>query len=149
MHRTVPLMTVVGVFITSDVMTALLAQSAGLVDPGMGSLIGNLGVMGVLIWHMWYHTTKTYPGMLDKFGAELDKIRETFAREQSAARVEHDRETNELRNMLYQNMQAMRTAVHDVKDTANTAITKVASGAPPIRWEVRREPEKQAGEPTP
>lgn len=103
----------------------LFAQSGTpTIDPGMGSLIGNLGIMGVLVWHLWYHTTHSYPKMIDKFATEQEKARVLFQTEQRELRESNAREQNELRNMLIQTMSAMRTAVHDVKDTANTAITK-------------------------
>src|SRR5688572_16624391 len=104
----------------------LLAQSP-VIDPGVGALIGNVGIVGILVWHLWYHTTHSYPKMLDKFGLEVEQMRKTFQQEQREAR-EHDerekkeqrehaeRQANELRAMLIQNLQAMRTAVHDVRD---------------------------------
>lgn len=149
---------------TVTTLSLLLAQAPApappILDTGLGTLLGNLGIMGVLVWHMWYHTTKTYPMMLDKFSAEVGEMRKSFANEQTAlraaflteqaaARDSSARETAELRNMLFQNLQAMRTAVHDVKDTAQTAINR-ASAPPAVRWETRKEtptpaPEGQNG----
>ena len=95
-------------------------------DPGIASLIGNLGVVGILVWHLWYHTTHSYPRMMDKFADEVEKIRAAFSHEQVESRNYHEHQTNELRSMLIQSMQAMRTAVHDVRDTAQTAINASA-----------------------
>lgn len=36
-----------------------------------GSIAANLGVAGVLAWYLYYNTTKTLPGMLEAFRAEL------------------------------------------------------------------------------
>jgi hypothetical protein len=103
----------------------LVAQT-GALDPTLGTLIGNLGIMGVLVWHLWYHTTHSYPQMLSKFTEEVDKLRDAFQREQEAQRSFASRETAELRNMLIQNLQAMRVAVHDVKDTAQSVMSQSA-----------------------
>ena len=105
---------------------ALVAQ-APVIDTGLGSLIGNIGIVGVLVWHLWYHTTRSYPNMLDKFGIELEKMRAAFRHEQEAQRVADAAEQAELRAMLIQSLQAMRTAVHDVKDTAQVTVGKVAA----------------------
>lgn len=127
----------------------LFAQQTGgtPVDAGIGNLVGNLGIMGVLVWHLWYHTTRTYPEMLAKFEAETGKMRaafeaeqdamraaflaeqkaqrEAFLAEQSAQRSHDERETAELRKVLLQTLAGMRTAVHDVRDTAQSTINKL------------------------
>lgn len=115
----------------------LFAQTP-ILDPGIGSLIGNIGIVGILVWHLWYHTTHSYPKMLDKFSEEVEKIRVSFQREQQeqrnhdqaqreADRSHDEKEKSELRSMLIQNLQAMRTAVHDVRDTAQAAVIKAAA----------------------
>lgn len=117
-------------------------------DPGIGSLIGNLGIMGVLVWHLWYHTTHSYPKMLDKFAeeqklsresfdlaidrqekiflAEQEKMREAFDRALATQRAHDAKEQAELRAVMIQTLQAMRTAVHDVRDTSQQTMNKVA-----------------------
>lgn len=73
------------------------------------------------------------------FKETFDAMRNTFLAEQQALRAEnrddrvqirqrHAEEIAEWRKMLNENMQAMRIAVHDVKDTASVAIneTKLA-----------------------
>ena len=108
-------------------LAALVAQGgAGGPDTGLVSLFGNLGVMSVLVWHMWYHTTRTYPTMLDRFAAELEKVREAFILEQTRSRDFHRAENTELRNLLIANLQVHRAAVHDVRDTAQSALGQVA-----------------------
>jgi hypothetical protein len=119
----------------------IFAQSAPpMIDPAIGTLLGNLGIMGVLVWYLWYDTTKSRPKMLDKFSEEQEKIRQTFATEQQALRLTfaaeqsalrdaNAKETRELRAMLIETMKGFRTAVHDVKDTANQAILKTEQTA--------------------
>jgi hypothetical protein len=131
----------------------LLGQTGPLLDPGIGSVIGNVGIVGILVWHLWYHTTHSYPKMLAQFAAEQQLLRDANAKEQKELRDIFDRvqeanrrafleeqrllrehtakETDELRRMLLQTMQAMRVAVHDVKDTAQTTMNKVAEAAIP------------------
>jgi len=109
----------------------IIAQSVAGMD-GLGTLIGNLGVVAVLVWHLWYITTQAQPKMLKDFADQLEKIRLAREEERKATDRDHDkereasaRETAELRAMLIQILQGMRTAVHDVKDTAQSAINKV------------------------
>lgn len=114
---------------------SLVCQQAGpSIDPGFASLLGNLGVIGVLVWHLWYHTTKGYPNVVATFAAEAEKQRKVFADEMQAERLERKlerdqsaRELAEMRGMLINVLQGMRTAVHDVKDTAQTAINRAAA----------------------
>jgi hypothetical protein len=124
--------------LVAGTLLKILGQAAPTMDPGIGTLVGNLGIMGVLVWHLWYHTTHSYPKMLERFTAEQDaqrklflteqsEQRSLFAKEQADARAFTARETGELRAMLIQNLQAMRTAVHDVRDTAQTAMLKKAA----------------------
>ena len=126
----------------------MFAQNTGdKVDANIGALVGNLGIMGVLVWHLWWTTTRTYPEMLAKFQSETSAMREAFDREQAELRGVFDREQrtmrdaflaeqkaqrdhnsqvqSELRTVLIQHMQAMRTAVHDVKDTAQVTLNKI------------------------
>lgn len=130
MHDFAVLMTLTGI-----VAVKLLAD--GELAPGMTGLIGNLGIMGVLVWHLWYHTTKTYPNMLTQFKQEQEESRNTFLKEQDQSRAAflreqqmlrdhcHD-ELTELRGMVIQTLTSMRVAVHDVKDATQSAILKDA-----------------------
>ncbi len=115
-----------------------------LLDPGVGSVIGNVGIVGILIWHLWYHTSHSYPRMLERFAEEQQRLRDAFSKEQEAIRGafleeqrmyrEHSsRETMELRNMLIETLRGMRVAVHDVKDTAQVAVTKAAEAVEQIK----------------
>ena len=113
------------------------------IDPGLGSLIGNLGVVVVLAWFLYYTTTKSQPDMLKQFAAENEKSRAereaeriSDEKESNAWRGAKEREMNELRSMLIQSLQDsaltrqdMRIAVHDVKDTAQTAVNQAAVAA--------------------
>jgi hypothetical protein len=116
------------VFQDLPVVLATIWSSAsifGQVAPdGIVALVGNMGIMGVLVWHLWYHTTHSYPRMLDTFTKELGHMREAFVSEQNATRSFHDRQSTELRSMLIQNMNSMRTAVHDIKDTAQAVVSR-------------------------
>lgn len=121
------------------------------IGPGLGTLLGNVGIMGVLIWHLWYHTTVAQPKILGSFREEMEKVRQenateraaeraayateraaeraAFATEQQQTREYAEREKAELRAMLLQNMTATRVAVHDVRDTAQVMMNKVAEVA--------------------
>jgi hypothetical protein len=134
----------------------LFAQEVS-VSPGIGSLIGNVGVLGILVWYLWYNTSVSQPKALDKFSNEQAALRESSEREQAALRAAFAseqkelraafaseqaslrdsfaeelarmrahtaQEAAELRAILAQAIGSMRLAVHDVKDTAHTAIVK-------------------------
>lgn len=73
-------------------------------------------------------------GSRETFHKTLETVRSVFSAEQSALRLEnredrrmireaHALEISEWRKMVLENMTAMRTAVHDVKDTAQLVIT--------------------------
>lgn len=145
---------------------ALPAQADGAVAPELINLVGNLGIVGVLVWHLWYHTTHSYPAMqrqyaeqaeklettftahvnrLEKtFVAHVERLESAFTREQDASREHNHRETTavrqdnaELRNMLIRTMESMRTAVHDVKDTVNAQMSKDQLLAEQLRREAK------------
>jgi hypothetical protein len=116
-------------------LAPLLAQAAPpILDPGLSSLIGNLGVVGVLIWHLYY-STQASPRMLDKFAAEAAQQREAnradreadralFRQEQESLRQQSAREMDSLRAMLMENLRESRRAVHDIRDVAQTVVAK-------------------------
>lgn len=99
------------------------------VDPGVQSLVSNLGVIGVLVWYLWHNTTKTLPSMQEKFLADQAAARAVFAQEQADARAADSAEKAKLREMLINTIKEMRTAVHDVKDAANKAIVSTEAAA--------------------
>lgn len=105
--------------------TAVFAEGLA-IDPALSALIGNLGVIGVLIWHLWYHTTKAQPEMLRNFTAALKEGVDSHEREQKATREFHAKEMAEMRVMFLQALASFRTAVHDVKDTAQVVVTRTA-----------------------
>jgi hypothetical protein len=126
---------------------ALLAQVTS-IEPGMAGLFGNVVTAGVLAWYVIYDVRVRTPAMLAAFAAQLEENRRTFREEQASTRqsfllvVESlrtsfhaeqmairnhcDKESTELRNMLIDNLKAYRTAVHDVRDTAQTLISQKA-----------------------
>lgn len=139
--------------LVGGVQAATVAQaSSGLsVDPGVSTLVSNLGVIGVLVWYLWYDTTKSRPKMLADFAAELAATRTAFhaeqaalradftqelaaqraafQAEQAALRADHAQEMGEMRGMVASVIAHVRTFAHDVKDTANTAIVKATLAA--------------------
>jgi hypothetical protein len=136
-----------GLAMFGSIALKVFGQTAPALDPGLVGLIGNLGIVGVLIWHL-YHTTQSHPKMLERFSVEADRMRAESAREQQEARAAFAREQAEsrasflgeqkaqrdffnkemaeMRTMLISTLTAMRSAVHEVKDTANTAINQKA-----------------------
>lgn len=124
----------------------LLAVDPGVMDPGIATLVGNVGVVGVLIWYLWFSTTKTLPRLTktftdestlqrNAFASAIEAMRMTFSQEQAAMRQQfgieqsgmrqsHEREMSDYKKMLLDNMDAFRRAVHDVKNTADLAVKK-------------------------
>lgn len=97
------------------------------VDPGLSALIGNLGVIGVLIWHLWYHTTKSQPLMLERFAAEQKEMRLAFERDKKEQQDVHERQLTRLQEMFVQTLTAFRTAVHDFRDATGAAVLQTAA----------------------
>lgn len=134
-------------------VVALFAQDTGggPMDPGIGSLIGNVGVMSVLIWYLWFNTTRTYPEMQRNFRdearqardafvleqqssrqaflTEQAQLRESFLREQRESRSHDERVQAELRVMFSQLAEKFRLAVHDTRDIAQVSLNKVTEQA--------------------
>lgn len=110
--------------------------------PGLDALGGGSGWIGagllgaVLAWLMFKHLPakdQQLKDLVDVYVAErahdrteVTDLRGTFALEQKLQREAHARQMNEMQALLLQTIKEMRTAVHDVKDTANTAILKTA-----------------------
>ena len=117
-------------------------------DPGISSLVSNLGVIGVLVWYLWYDTTVARPKRDDQFlkesqsqresaALEIKAMRETFEAEQRAMRDQHARDMAEMRQMHLAAIKEFRTAVHDMRDAGQVTLNKVqqiaaqAQGADP------------------
>ena len=103
----------------------------------IGAIVGQLGVVGVLVWYLWYKTARADPKKDEHHSKEIEALRLAFAAEREADReankeeikTQRDadaQEKRELRSMVVQMAASMRTAVHDVRDTAQQTITKVA-----------------------
>jgi len=67
-------------------------------------------------------------GMRTTFAAEQGLLRQAFSTEQVAARSHFEKENAELRTMLIENLKGMRTAVHDVRDTAQELMGSKVDG---------------------
>lgn len=112
----------------------VLAQATGL-EPSVITLIGNGVTVAVLAFYVIYDLKTRTPNMLTAFHAEqkatrdeyraiIDGMREAFLSEQAAMRAQYDGQLAELRRVLFETMKSMRVAVHDVKDTAQTLMSK-------------------------
>jgi hypothetical protein len=112
----------------------LLGQATNM-DPGILSLVGNGVTIVVLAWYVFYDVKTRTPNMLAAFHAEqkatraeyreiIDGMRVMFLSEQAGLRAQYDRQLEELRQILFDTMKSMRVAVHDVKDTAQTLMSK-------------------------
>ena len=62
----------------------------------------------------------------EKLDLRFERLLSLFQQEQRDQRVHDSNQTAELRSVMLQAFQAMRTAVHDVKDTANKAVVASA-----------------------
>jgi hypothetical protein len=62
--------------------------------------------------------------MRTAFLLEQSEMRKTFQAEQAASRAQFNIDQEGLRKMLWEAMNAMRTAVHDVRDTAQNLMTQ-------------------------
>jgi hypothetical protein len=70
------------------------------------------------------HYVAIVEAMRQTFTVEQNATRQSFVLEQAASRNHHEQDVDKLRQMLFDNMTAMRKAVHDVKDTANSLMLK-------------------------
>jgi hypothetical protein len=126
----------------------LAATDAIQLEPNVLNLIGNGVTVAVLAYYVIYDIRVRTPKQqkaaeesLEKsrklFSDEMANNRELFLKEQAANRVLwaseqgamrdfYHREIGVYRGMLIANMEAMRTAVHDVRDVAHETVMKVA-----------------------
>lgn len=65
---------------------ALLAQVADVPATGIPAVVTTMTSTGVLVWYLWFSTTKTIPNLIARFEAQLDEMREVFVSEQKALR---------------------------------------------------------------
>lgn len=130
------LIVVPSVFALLTTFQVFTQNAGGEVDPSIATLIGNVGIMGVLIWHLYWTTTRTYPDMLAKFQSETasmrsvfheeqEEMRGVFDREQRAMRETHARELAEMRVLVVSVSENARKAVHDMRDAGQTTLNKV------------------------
>lgn len=108
-------------FVSISAGMRVFAQTGSEVSPSIISLVGNLGIAGALVWHL-YHTTQAIPKMQDRFSDQLDKIREQFEGAIDRLQTTHDAEIQRLQGMLFDNLKEYRRAVHDTRDVAHTAV---------------------------
>lgn len=110
-------------------------QTSPVLDPGLANLVGNLGVVAVLVWYVIYDVRVRTPSMMATFAKEQEAsriafhteqtaIRAAFAIEQQALRTQYNQEIAEYRQMLRESLHSMRNAVHDVKETAQVVVTR-------------------------
>jgi flagellar biosynthesis GTPase FlhF len=127
-------------------MTAvLLAQSVPSLDPGWGQFFANGVAVGVLAFYVLYDVKVRGPAQQKTFADALELVRAAHQKEQAdsrkafldeqnasrqafvvheaAIRAHYDQEIAEYRQMLRENMQEMRRAVHDVRDTAQIVVS--------------------------
>jgi len=77
---------------------AIVAQVADIPStPGLPNILSSVGVVGALVWHMWFVSARLIPKMQRDFNDALDKMRQTFTEEQRALRAEHTRYIAEVR----------------------------------------------------
>lgn len=72
---------------------AVFAQAADGQLTGIPGIVTTMTSTGVLVWYLWWTTTKTVPSLVDKFEEQLQGLRESFERQMREER-EHCR--NEL-----------------------------------------------------
>lgn len=142
------LLAVVGAGAVGGRVAAVLGQVTTAIPPGLADWVGNIGIVGVLIWHLYY-SSQAMPKMLDAFSKEAAAQREAnrvdreaeresnrvqreadramFRQEQEALRSHSSKETAELRGMLIRSFEEGRRAVHDMRDTAQQVVNQVAA----------------------
>lgn len=95
---------------------SLLAQASETI-PNVPGVISSMTSTGVLIWYLWYSTTRVIPGLTERFNAELKEVREAnmelnnryntqlsqlrelFIAEQRAMREQHEKQLQALRDL--------------------------------------------------
>ena len=71
---------------------------------------------------------RTIDTLRSTFIAEQSEVRREYKQDRAEIRAQHAQEIDSWRKMVSENMVAMRTAVHDVKDTAQLVMSKTELG---------------------
>ena len=88
-----------------ELIAGIMASSAWLIGqldeiPNVPGMVSSMTSTGVLIWYLWYQTTRVIPSLTAQFNAELKAQREAFSAEQRASREECNKHVEVLRNAL-------------------------------------------------
>ena len=73
------------------------------IDGGMEpltSLIGSLGIGGILAWHLWYTTSKVIPALVSDHRISLERVAGQFAESLADERRSRKEELVELRSWI-------------------------------------------------
>jgi hypothetical protein len=83
--------------------------------PGLPNILSSVGVVGALVWHMWFVSARLIPKMQRDFNEALDKLRQTFSEEQRAMRLAFETQLDSQRA-------SHRSELHDVRGIAAQAV---------------------------
>jgi hypothetical protein len=83
----------------STVAFALMAQMADGPPAGIPGIVTTMTSTGVLVWYLWWTTTRTIPGIIERFEKQLESIRLGFERQIEAQRIHHRAEMSILRGL--------------------------------------------------
>ena len=77
----------------------IIAASDGGMEP-LTSLIGSLGIGGILAWHLWYTTSKVIPALVSDHRTALERVTGQFAESLADERKSRKDELVELRSWI-------------------------------------------------
>ena len=63
-------------------------------------LVANLGIGGVLVWYLYYTTTKTIPDIVDKHNTTIERISTQFTATIEKERVSRENESERTRQVM-------------------------------------------------
>jgi hypothetical protein len=113
----------------STLTCALLAQIADAPPAGIPGIVTTMTSTGVLVWYLWWTTTRTIPGIIERFEKRIAVITEAFERQLEAERSSH------------------RIEIHDVRGLAAQAVSQKEYAAQLEARLARGSPKKAAGDP--
>jgi len=83
------------------------------------SLVGTLGVTGVLVWYLYHTTAVSIPRLTDKHAETMDKITEKFSDTLREERTFRQQEADGLKRFIREEGCRYGRAVYELKEKPN------------------------------
>lgn len=96
---------------TGLVASVLLIAQAANIDT-LGGVVSSLGVVGTLVWYLYHNTTKTIPGITERYTTTITSITDNFSETLKQEREYRKQEIQSLKEWIKQEAQCKYNQDH-------------------------------------